>query len=228
MAVHHDLKTIFVEITKNASNSIERALSRDENILCSHDRYGLLVDEHIFNGIDMSDYYSFAIHRNPYDRFAEIAEVMDNLYRGTFNFDSILTYIQERWDRTTGQPISQYDSEGNFVEHPLQGNLEHWWDSCFNIIKPQASFVLDNQNNLLVTETLPFEDLQGSWDTARGKIFALSNISLQEDLPEVFHNPNRVDWRTYYEGELGQQRKEKIDLFYDIDFQTFGYTKTIN
>lgn len=228
MSVHHDLKTIFVEIPKNSSNSMESALSRDENILCSYDSYVRSVAEHIFNGIDMSNYYSFAIHRNPYDRFAEIAEVMDNLYRGTFNFDSILTYIQERWDRTTGQPISQYDNEGNFIEYPLQGNLEYWWDSCFTIMKPQASFVLGNQNNLLVTETLPFEDLQVSWDIARGKIFNLSNISLQEELPEVFHNPNRVDWKTYYEGELGQERKEKIDLFYNIDFQTFGYTKIIN
>jgi hypothetical protein len=228
MSVHHDLQTIFVEIIKNASNSIERALARDENILCNHDRYELLVDEHIFNGVDLSGYYSFAIHRNPYDRFAEISEVMNVLYRGTFDFDSLLTYIQERWDRTTGQSISQYDSDGNFIEHPLKGNLRNWWDDCFLILKPQASFVLDGSNNLLVTETLPFEDLQGSWDTARGKIFTLSNISLQEDLPEVFHNSERVDWRTYYEGEIGQQRKEKIDLFYNIDFQTFGYSKTIN
>ena len=228
MSVHHDLQTIFVEIIKNGSNSIERALARDENILCNHDRYELLVDEHIFNGVDLSGYYSFAIHRNPYDRFAEISEVMNVLYRGTFDFDSLITYIQERWDRTTGQSISQYDSDGSFIEHPLKGNLRNWWDDCFLILKPQASFVLDGSNNLLVTETLPFEDLQGSWDTARGKIFNLSNITLQEDLPEVFHNSERVDWRTYYEGEIGQERKEKIDLFYDIDFQTFGYSKTIN
>jgi hypothetical protein len=228
MSVHHDIQTIFVEIIKNGSNSIERALARDENILCNHDRYELLVDEHIFNGYNLSGYYSFAIQRNPYDRFAEISEVMNVLYRGTFDFDSLLTYIQERWDRTTGQSISQYDSAGNFIEHPLKGNLRNWWDDCFLILKPQASFVLDGSNNLLVTETLPFEDLQGSWDIARGKIFNLSNITLQEDLPEVFHNSERVDWRTYYEGEIGQQRKEKIDLFYDIDFQTFGYSKTIN
>jgi hypothetical protein len=228
MAVHHDLKTIFVEIPKNSSEQIEIVLSRTEDIAFNYDRYELLVNEHIFNGVDMSNYYSFAIHRNPYDRFAEIAEITTTAYRGMYSFDSLLDYIQERCDRTNGQPMSQYDNEGNFIECVLQGNLEHWWQDAFNFILPQASFVLDNQNNLLVTETLPFEDLQVSWDIARGKIFTLSNISLQEVLPEVFHNPNRVDWRTYYEGELGQQRKEKIDLFYDIDFQTFGYSKTIN
>jgi hypothetical protein len=228
MAVHHDLKTIFVEIPKNLSEQVEIALARTTDVGFCYDRYELLVDEHIFNGIDLSGYYSFAIHRNPYDRFAEISELANRGYKGMYDFDSLLEIIEEKWNRTTGQPISQYDSDGNFIENPLKGNLRNWWDDTFIFLQPQASFVLDSSNNLLVTETLPFEDLESSWDIARGKIFNLSNITLQEDLPEVFHNSERVDWRTYYEGEIGQQRKEKIDLFYDIDFQTFGYLKIIN
>lgn len=236
--IYHKLKTIFVEITKNASTSIKRTLISSykedvEGIYPGHDTYDMLMSEASANNQDVSDYYKFTITRNPYDRFCSGFEYMQVAMRWPKSFDETLDYLLECEARATGQPISILDTNGDPIaeklNRALDGQLQYWWDDAPILIWPQIGFIKSKLLNggLGITTYFRIEEIDQQWPTIAAAITAKSGITVPTSLPVVNSLPERPDWRTYFTGELGQARMAKIQQLYADDFTTFGYSTTI-
>ena len=68
--VYDQYKTIYIQVTRAASNSIHRILANEiqSSLPLTHETYTNAVLSKAANGEDVSNYYSFAVVRNPYSR----------------------------------------------------------------------------------------------------------------------------------------------------------------
>ncbi len=68
--VYDHINTIFVQVTKTASTSIHNLLADERQLTLpmTHLRYSKCVADEAINSLDVSNYYSFSVVRNPYDR----------------------------------------------------------------------------------------------------------------------------------------------------------------
>ena len=231
--IYHNLKTMFIEITKNASVSVKKTLSGQDSIVPSHETYDMLMSISNFNGEDISDYYKFTISRNPYDRFCSGFEYMQVAMRWPQSFDETLDYLIACDARANGEPISVLDSNGDPIaeksERALDGQLQYWWDDAPILVWPQVGFIKSEGLNgaIAITNYFKLEEIDQHWPTITAAIAAKSGVSLPNELPVTNSLPDRPDWKTYFEGELGQTRMSKIQQLYADDFATFGYSTEI-
>jgi len=77
MSVYHKWRTVFVQITKNASSAVHDALSNPTDV--NHD-HRLYIDILAQNDPELIEsYFSFAVCRNPYDRFVSAYEYLEHM-----------------------------------------------------------------------------------------------------------------------------------------------------
>lgn len=227
--IYHNLKTMFIEITKNASSSVRKTLSENEKAIPDHSTYDMLMSIANFNGQDVSDYYKFVISRNPYDRFCSGFEYMQVAMRWPMSFDETLDYLLSCDARANGQPISILDENGDpipeKVNRALDGQLQYWWDDAPPLIWPQVGFIKSESldGGLAISNFFKIEEIDQTWPTIASTINQLSGASVPSVLPVYNALPDRPDYTTYFEGELGATRVEKINTLYAEDFTTFGY-----
>ena len=225
--IHYELNTIFIEIPKNGSNSVRQTLYNDPSERSGHETYGMLRWQVETNGYNMDDFYTFAISRNPYDRYCSVVKYMEKA-RMPFDFDSTLDYIDTLVARSNGEPMTGLDADGNRVESPLQdGLLQYWWQAAWPMIVPQHAFIEEN-GVVKVENVFKLEEIDTHWPTIATTINNLSSGSVSTTLPDVNSQEDLPNWRTYFEGELGQTRKQRLDILYSRDFELFGYEKVIS
>ena len=228
--IYHNLKTVFVEITKNASTSVKRTLlDRNDGVYPDHSTYDMLTSVAEGNGEDISGYYKFVISRNPYDRFCSGWEYMQVAMRWPMSFDETLDYLLSCDARANGQPISVLDENGDPVpeklNRALDGQLQYWWDDAPPLIWPQTGFIKSESLNgdIAISNFFKIEEIDQKWPIIAAAINQLSGANVSSVLPVYNALPDRPDYTTYFEGELGAERIQKINTLFAEDFTTFGY-----
>ena len=115
MSVYHKWRTVFVQIPKNASSAIHRIMENQTDTSHDHTKYVDIISWHDPELIE--SYYSFAICRNPYDRFVSAWEYLKN-------------YEEVRWPLTFEETVNTFHKRGRFF---YTNEDLVWW--------PQARFV---------------------------------------------------------------------------------------
>ena len=230
MAVYHNLQTVFVEVSKNASNAIRRTLANDEVQYSEYSHYKWMLALEQANGNDISEYFKFIITRNPYDRFFSAHTQMQSSMRWPKTVDQTLDWLLEKVNRSTGEPIKVVDDQGNpipeKVENPLNGQLQYWWDDAPPLLWPQHAFITEG-TTVYVDNYYKIEDMSNQWAIIATTINNLSGASLPLELPVVNAQEGLPNWNSYFEGEDGQVLANKIEQLYDRDFELFGYNKLV-
>ena len=195
MPVDHDNKFFFVHIPKTAGISIASSLGLSFDGHKPFSNYQARLEE---------DYKSFAVVRNPYDRF------ISNYF-----------YVFQKNEK--GLPKSQYRSNRHPDLDTLQGKSIK---ECINMLKnepqklrleiwqPQHYFICLN-NVILVDRILKYESLKHNFK----KICKLWNLGYHELITD-----NKTD-HTHYDDYLDKNDKKFIYEFYKKDFEIFDYKK---
>ena len=111
--VYDQINTIYVQVTKTASNSIHSLLANETQLSLGlpHKTYQMSVNDEAINGKDVSNYYSFAVVRNPYDRYVSSFTFMQSIYP---------------WEKTFDETLDM-----------LIAQMPDWWNRCFSVLRPQ-------------------------------------------------------------------------------------------
>jgi hypothetical protein len=201
--VYEQHKTIYIQVTRTSSNSIHSLLGNEIQLSLplTHETYTNAVLNKAANGEDVSNYYSFSTVRNPYDRFVSAYVFFTNIFpHSTLSFDESL-------DR-------------------LLNFLPDWWNNTFTLYRPQWYYICDENYNILVDDICRFENLESDWVNIANKINTNNpNSNISTTLPNLNGSVGRDEWMTYYEGEIGLERINKINTLYKRDFDIFNYTK---
>lgn len=199
MSVYHKWNAVFVQIPKNASTTIHGVLSNRTDEDHDHELYIQTLSKNDPELIE--SYFSFAIVRNPYDRFVSTWEYLHgpDEYLWTLSFEETVNLFYER---------------GRFFY--TTENI-HWW--------PQARFVAI-KNAILVDEIIRIEELNTRWPQIVEKM--MENVPAGFSRPTTIlgvsnPSPSRQGrpWQDYYTPEL----KEKVYELYKRDFLLFNYPK---
>ena len=203
--VYHEINTIFVQITKTASTSIHNLLGNERELTLPlvHKRYDKSVEDEMINRLDVSNYYSFSVVRNPYDRYVSSYFFMKKIYN---------------WNKTFDETLDE-----------LISKFPNWWDNTFILLRPQWWFVCNrNTYDIQVDEIYRYETIGDDWSTIANKINTNNpTANISTTLPMLNITPNRDNWETYYTGTIGQQRAQKVEQIYNKDFEVFNYNKLV-
>ena len=230
MAVYHNLKTVFVEVAKNASTSVRNVLSQGADMYSDHTPYMWMKETEDFNGNDISDYFKFIITRNPYDRFFSAYEALAAQQQLPDTAEDILDWLLEKVSRTTGQPIKVLDENGDPIpgiyEKPLAGPLEYWWQDAPPTFWPQFAFISEGEV-VHVPNHYKIENIITDWAAIQSQIKNISGVELATELPTYNTQENRPAWTIHFEGANGQVLANKIEQLYNRDFELFSYDKLV-
>jgi len=200
MSVYHKWRTVFVQIPKNASTSIHSVLSNPTDNSHNHELY---IETLANNDPElMENYFSFAVIRNPYDRFVSNYEYFRD------------PEIGYSWNFSFEELVNMFHARGRYF-YTTEEKL--WW--------PQARFIAV-KNQILVDKIIRYEELDKQWPEIVTEIsnstpngFSLPSSFLQRANVSVFRE-NRP-WQDYYTPQL----KEKVYELYKRDFELFNYPK---
>lgn len=184
-------RCIFIHITKTAGTSVASSLF---GYLPYH--YTAIDYRVIYGRKRFNRYFKFAFVRNPWDR---LYSAYRYLKAGGWNEDDKI------WAENN---LQQYDSFEHFVKQWLTGdNIKkhrHFW--------PQAWFVCDNNNKILVDYLAYFETINDDYDLIRNKVGTGKDIA--------HHNANPgVNYKDVYDDES----KDIVAKMYANDIALFGY-----
>jgi hypothetical protein len=201
MSVYHKWNTVFVQIPKNASESIHDALRNPTDD--SHDHRTMIEILSTNDPELVENYFSFAVVRNPYARFVSCYEYMrqNSGYLWDPEFDTFLDDLYHR---------------GPFF---YTGEDIVWW--------PQHRFITV-KNFVLVDKIIRFENLEEEWLGVISEInkktpnnFTKPSQYLRRINVTSPHRKLHDNWQDYYTPES----KEKLYKLYQKDFKMFGYEK---
>lgn len=204
--VYKQYETIYVQVTRAASNSIHSLLANEvqASVPLTHQTYTNTVMSEAANGEDISNYYSFSVIRNPYDRYVSGYTYLGNIHPGYGNFKSFDEFL---------------DLKLSF--------LPDWWNNTFSLFRPQWWFLCgEDQETVLVDKLCRFETLAEDWATVATTINTNNpDANIPTTLSSLNASTGRQSWETYFTGSLGQERAQKIETLYEKDFQIFNYSK---
>jgi len=199
MSVYHKWRTVFVQIPKNASSAIHRIMENQTDTSHDHTKYVDIISWHDPELIE--SYYSFAICRNPYDRFVSAYEF---LQQGEWELNHLS--FEELVKHFHSKGIHFYTDQDVF-----------WW--------PQHRFVTIKKI-VLVDKIIRYENLDQDWPLVQAEImknvpprYASLPTELKRENPS--HIRNGKSWESYYTPEL----KEMVYEMYQRDFEIFEYKK---
>lgn len=199
MSVYHKWRTVFVQIPKNASSSIHKVLENQTDVNHNHRTYIEVLSENDPELIE--SYYSFAICRNPYDRFVSAYEYMKQNSGG-------------EWSPTFEEAVDEFYSRGS-----------HFYTAEDIIFWPQHRFVTI-KNIILVDDIIKYEEMNNQWSNIVEKICKTTPSSFSKPgsiIPRenITHIREERKWQDYYNDDL----KDKVHHLYKKDFELFGYKK---
>lgn len=198
MSVFHKWKIIFIQIPKNASTSIFERLSNNTDLINQGNHTTFFDDMQNQDSELFESYFSFAVVRNPYDRFIS-----------AYEFAS----MDESFDKLNfNEFVKKCENNGyNFyLNEPIY-------------FTPQFKFITI-KNIILVDEYIKFENLNEEWPKLVKKINTLHNFTpIKSNLNVINATPYKMNknWEDYYTEET----KEIIYNLYKKDFELFNYKK---
>mgnify|MGYP000902692988 CR=1 FL=1 len=178
----------FVRIPKTASTSICQALGK----MVEH-KTVLELKQEIPN---WNDIYSFSIIRDPYDRFISM-----------YYFFSVFGRAYKENEILQKRDINEFLEDYNFQTAEIHPD--------FRFVRPQTTFLLDEDQKIGVKKLLRFESLAIEWPQL------LETLGYApKPLPHLrkWHlRPEKV--------ELTPLSKRRIYEYYERDFRLLGYNK---
>ncbi len=200
MGVYHKWKCVFVEIPKNASNAIHNALQNKTDNICNHATYLEYLNN---NDIELIEsYFSFAVVRNPYDRFVSAFEFCTKISKeldAALDFEEFIHKLAKKGD------LGYTDFPIHFV--------------------PQNKFIVIKTISL-VDQIMRFENLGEDWKKVSEKINSQRHPSfgrVSESLQVINANPSKFN--KSYEDFYKEETKEIVYNLYRKDFELFDYKK---
>ena len=185
------MKLLLIHIPRTGGNSIQ--LNGHVDVVCF---------EHMFakNIKDLSEYFSFAIVRNPYDRFLSSYHFYRDAYQNKRNIKNEIK-----------KHLTFKDFVLNFKD------FEYKNDHQFT---PQWEFVLDENGKDIVNYIGGFEDLWWVWEKV---VFLTSDRTSFESIPSlpVKNKTEHNEWKEEYTDEM----KEIVYNLFEKDFEVFCYEK---
>lgn len=199
MSIYHKWRSVFVQIPKNASSSIHEALKNPTDD--SHD-HNLYIDVLGSNDPELVEsYFSFAVCRNPYDRFVSAYEYLRQNSGYT-------------WNPSFEDLVKDFHNRGPYF---YTGEDVVWW--------PQSRFV-SIKNIVLVDKIIKYENLDQEWPIIIEEIskvvpasFSLPTTNVQRI--NVTEQKQKPTWPEYYTEET----KQMVYNLYQKDFKLFNYEK---
>lgn len=200
MSIYHKWRTVFVQIPKCASATFHRMLENQTDL--NHHDHMTYLDVLSSNDPELIEsYYSFAVCRNPYDRFVSAYEF---LKQGEWELDNL----------SFEELVRHLHKQGPFFY--TNYDVFFW---------PQHRFVTIKKI-VLVDDIIRFENMDAEWPAIQAKImekvparFAALPTDLNVENPS--HNRMGKKWQEYYTPEL----KEMVYEMYERDFEIFEYKK---
>ena len=189
--IFHKHKLIFTGIPKNASTTMHELL---RNPTDSHHTHNTIIEDYAHNDIDlMESYTSFAVIRNPYDRFiSAIRHICRDDYGGN-NLD--LNELVDRHLRNDQYPQILLVPQHRFI--------------CFG-------------NRVLIDHILKYENLSEEWENFSTEYNKTATFKIKTKLIHVGKGDNRKSWQEEIK-ELTQDNLDFINKRYDKDFLLFNY-----
>jgi chondroitin 4-sulfotransferase 11 len=202
MSIYHKWNTVFVQIPKNASSSIHKVLENQTDREHDHRTYIDILSQNDPELIE--SYFSFAVVRNPYDRFVSAYEYLRGI-------------SEDGWNPSFEDVVNDFYSRGTYFY--TSEEQVHWW--------PQHVFV-GIKNIILVDKILRYENVNSEWSEIATKIInglpeSYSKPTLTLPHENTSHLRNKKDYKKYYTKDLAQ----KIYELYKKDFEMFGYDKEL-
>ena len=215
--IAHQLKTIFIHITKSAGSSIEVALNdveqRDDGAIdpATGDFVKVVTgpEKHMtaravqeFIGDDVwSSYYKFSVVRNPYDRFHSLW--WNGRYVGKRHNRSFPEFADFALQRTLKARLLNW-RQGNWKIH------QRFW--------PQAHFLQSRNGKMEMDQVLRFESISEDFAKLAQRIGLPST-----ELPKVLMKNRNPKSRHHYADDYDDQTRAIVAEFYRDDIKIFGY-----
>ena len=198
---------IFIHIPKTAGMSISKAL-HDANAL--KQGYGFTHNKAI-DILKSTDNNSpvLAVVRNPYDRLYSIYE----FYRTQQSFrghkqDFMICDLINKKKTTVDTNITFREFILNFEQ--VYHNKQDQFTSCYD-------FIIDNNNNILSTDIIKFENLSNEYQQFCNK-YNITNL-LQYHNNNINKN-NDIDWTKLYDNEM----RKVVENIFRNDLIHFNYS----
>lgn len=199
MGIYHKWKCVFVEIPKNASSAIHGVLKNNTDYLNTHQSYLEYLNN---NDIELVEsYFSFAVCRNPYDRFISAFEFCTKI-------------SNELQDQDFNDFVMSLEKKGDvaYLSLPIH-------------FIPQYKFITI-KNIILVDKVIRFENLAEEWASI-SKILNESKhktyTNLSNSLDVVNATPSKFN--KSIDDFCDEKLKEIIYNLYKKDFEIFNYEK---
>lgn len=199
MGIYHKWKCVFVEIPKNASSAIHSVLRNNTDHLNTHQSYLEYLNS---NDIELVEsYFSFAVCRNPYDRFISAFEFCTKISNELQdqNFNDFVMSLEKKGD------VAYLSLPIHFI--------------------PQYKFITI-KNIILVDKVIRFENLAEEW-VSISKILNDSKhktyTNLSNSLDVVNATPSKFN--KSIDDFCDEKLKEIIYNLYKKDFEIFNYEK---
>ena len=209
MPISNSLKTIFVHITKNAGESIEKSLNiypTDKDI-CFKNYWG------IKNNREVLQHYTAQ----------EIKDSMSNdIWESYFKF----AVVRDPWSRA----VSEYNW---YLQYGPTITFKEWVESLPNRLNINSSihilevghnieqykYLCDKDRKILVDHIIKFDNLKEEFDKlCRRKSWDIELIHTNKSKAN-----KKVDWRSYYD----EKSLELISKIYKTDIEMFGFDSKI-
>jgi len=200
MSIFHKWKVIFIQIPKNASSSIFNRLENKTDLHNQGEHTTFFDDMQNQDTELFESYFSFAVVRNPYDRFVsafEFASMEEGFNIEKLNFEKF---------------VEKCDNFGhNFYLH----------EPVYFI--PQFKYITI-KNIILVDKIIKYENLKNEWIDISNIINSNHTfIPIKNNLEKINATPYKMNkkWQDYY----NDKTKNIIYNLYKKDFDIFKYDK---
>ena len=215
--IAHNLKAIFIHITKTAGSSIEVALNeveqRDDGaidpatgdfvkVITGEEKHMTARAVQDFVSDDVwKTYYKFSVVRNPFDRFHSL------WWNGR--------YVGKRHSLT-------FPEFTNYALHrTLKGRLMNLRKGEWKVhqrFRPQAWWLRSHNGEMEMDQVLRFEAVDEGFAQLARKLGLPS-----EELPKVLMKNRRPESRSYYADDYDDNTRAIVTDFYRDDLELFGY-----
>lgn len=199
-------KFIFVHIPKNAGTSVYSALGMQKSFHFTLNEYQQILRR------NYSKYFTFCFVRNPFERFVSLynyARMEESYYHSSINPEKAKFGKHQDYDLLKNASIDEA------VDYLMEGKLKSW-DGGKQWL-PQYKWIVNDENEITV-------DYIGRLENIILDFRNLSSIlKLNLDIA-VKHLNKSSSERINYRKLISNQARAKLEEYYKIDLQLFGYS----
>tara|TARA_Y100000310_G_scaffold161550_1_gene161420 strand:+ start:1304 stop:1960 length:657 start_codon:yes stop_codon:yes gene_type:complete len=183
-----NIRNAFIHIPKTGGFSVNSVMTF-HSLLPPH-----CLAKHLKYKVGYNDFFLFSFMRNPYSRIVSLYEFLLKSPKGTA--PELDSYIRE---------------ENDFCfEHFVQLVTEEVWNILW---EPQTSFILDDDDNVIVNYI-------GRTETLKNDIVSVAKkIGIKNIIEEIPHHNKTIWSRPDYQSYYDNCTRKKIEKYYERDIE---------